>query len=384
MKQLDGYKGPIYAVDELEDYTYGKSINLIDPRDVKYLPAMDFTIDGKNEKVAGGNWDLDLRVFEELYVYRAYEDVFLKHRKWEDTELYNGEYQAGTTRLRNFSEMDSSELTTWKNLRCKYLSFIYKSMRELGYQQDPYSDYVTVLIGRDGKVILNNGRHRLAAAKLLGIESIPVLVDVRHKQWAKFKQMILDYARVHGGMVYAPLSHFDLRMIPARQTDRRAEVAAAIEFDSATIVDLGAQWGHMCGHLEDLGHQCVAVESDPVEFGFLKVFKSIGEHDYEICQEDICDFVERRNRFDCVLALSIFHHLAKTEVGHERLVDLLHKLDCREMIFQMPDENELQAMPAYRRYSPEEMILLIVENSCLNYCEEIGSRETRKMFHLRR
>ncbi len=206
MKELAGYKGSIYAVDELEDYRQGKIITIINPQDIKYLPVKDFTIYSANEKVSGGNWDLSLTQFNDIIVYQAYEDVFFNHKDWKETNLYNGEYQAGITRLQDFKTMGQDEITVWKNLRCRYLDFIFKSMREFGYHQDPYSDYVSILIGRNGEVILNNGRHRLAAAKLLNIRHIPILIDVRHSEWVDFKNSILDYSKQHGNMIYATWS----------------------------------------------------------------------------------------------------------------------------------------------------------------------------------
>ncbi len=380
MKELEGYKGSVFAVDELEDYRDGKIVTIINPQDIKYLPVKDFTVDNTNEKIAEGNWDLCLTQFDDIVVYEAYEDVFLNHKDWRDTNLYSGEYQAGITRLRYFKTMGQDEIVVWKNLRCKYLSFIFKSMREFGYHQDPYSDYVSILIGRNGEIILNNGRHRLTAAKLLNIKEIPILIDIRHIKWVAFKNSILEYSKQHGNMIYAPLKHVDLKDIPSRQDDRTQDVLDNISSNSKTVVDLGANWGTMCRVLEDNGFECTAIEVDDIEFEFLRKFRNIGDYKYRIFQGNISDF--KYADFDCILALSIFHHLAKTEEGHAKLIKLLNNLKCDEMIFQMPDNEEMKSFKCYKNYSAEEFTKLIIDNSCLSKCREIGDRKTRRMFYL--
>ena len=50
---------------------------------------------------------------------------------------------------------------------------------------------ITVNIGRDGEIILNQtGHHRLAVAKEISLEKIPVLVVVRHKKWQKIRDEV--------------------------------------------------------------------------------------------------------------------------------------------------------------------------------------------------
>jgi 2-polyprenyl-3-methyl-5-hydroxy-6-metoxy-1,4-benzoquinol methylase len=355
----------------------------MDPKDIKYIPKIDFAISSQDEKVAGGDWDLGLELFDEnTLVYLAYKDIFVDGKDWGDTKFYNGPYKAGIERVAGYEGMVEDEVKTWMNLRCGYLTYIFRAMRQFGYQQDPYSDFVSLIIGRNGEVILNNGRHRLAAAKILNIPIIPVLIDVRHSKWLDFKIEVLKYSTQHGNGVYAPLKHVDLDDIPHRQEDRSQVVVDSISPDTKTVVDLGANWGRLCQSLEDTGRDCVAVEFDDTEFSFLERIRDIHGYRYEICKEDICDFIDQRNKFDCVLALSIFHHLAKTKIGHARMLGLLRKLDCNEMIFQMPLDAEMKLIEdLYKNYTDKEFCELIVKNSCLSKYREIGGRENRKMYH---
>lgn len=55
---------------------------------------------------------------------------------------------------------------------------------------------VLVDIGRDGSLLLGNGRHRLAIAKLLEVDAIPVGVLVRHADWIVHRDAVADGERV--------------------------------------------------------------------------------------------------------------------------------------------------------------------------------------------
>ncbi|WP_440766929.1 hypothetical protein [Natronorubrum sp. DTA7] len=64
----------------------------------------------------------------------------------------------------------------------------YRSQRDLGYGSLlGVTEEVLVDVGRDGDLLFVNGRHRLAIAKLLGLESIPVGVLVRHRDWMIYR-----------------------------------------------------------------------------------------------------------------------------------------------------------------------------------------------------
>jgi hypothetical protein len=48
-------------------------------------------------------------------------------------------------------------------------------------------DEVAVDIGRDGELLYFDGKHRLSIAKLLDVESIPIRVVVRHREWQELR-----------------------------------------------------------------------------------------------------------------------------------------------------------------------------------------------------
>lgn len=364
----------------LDSINEGKIVYYINPHAIEYLPEHDFSIAARDEKVSDGDWDLSIVNFNTNSIaYEGFYDVFYNDKDWQDTKLYNGEYQAGVTRVGDIPEEDKK---LWKDLRCNYLTYIFKSMREFGYYQDPYADHVSVIIGRHGEIILNNGRHRLSMAKLLNVSMIPIVIDVRHKDWVELKKDIVDYSKNHNNMVYAPLIHFDLNEVPFRQQNRAKDVLDSIGKDVKTVVDLGSNWGYMCKVLSSKGYDCLAVEGDIIEYSFLERLQC--GFNFKMVNADICDFIKLRPKFDCVLALSILHHLAKTEEGHNRLIQMLNMLDCKQMIFQMPLSSEMKLFNCYRDYDSSEWMRLIIRNSCLNVSEEIGNRNDRKMYVLRK
>lgn len=53
-----------------------------------------------------------------------------------------------------------------------------------------FSDLPKVFIDRNGEHILSHGHHRTAMASILGIESIPVRVGIRHQQWQEIRAEI--------------------------------------------------------------------------------------------------------------------------------------------------------------------------------------------------
>ncbi|MFC6718693.1 hypothetical protein ACFQGT_15620 [Natrialbaceae archaeon GCM10025810] len=85
--------------------------------------------------------------------------------------------------------------------RCAYLDDLYERIEAEGYRSQRelgersvlrVTDEVVVDVARDGTFLFVNGRHRLAIAKLLDLEEIPVGVLVRHADWMDARD---SYAR---------------------------------------------------------------------------------------------------------------------------------------------------------------------------------------------
>ena len=144
--------------------------------------------------VVGGDWDQDLDPITDDIVYETF------HRRFVDGEPW------GETGYVEFLMTDRSEhggLTRSEaERRCKQMDELFHFLDEGGYQTqaqlsqkgslldeltDPFRPPVyreiSVDVTRDGEFLWHGGMHRLTIAKILGIERIPVRVNVRHQQW---------------------------------------------------------------------------------------------------------------------------------------------------------------------------------------------------------
>lgn len=100
--------------------------------------------------------------------------------------------------------------------RCARIDDLYERIRAEGYRSqralgEPslrrVTDEVVVDIARDGTLLFVNGRHRLAIAKLLGLEAIPVGVLVRHAEWMRIRDAYAETGTVPDGLETAePIS----------------------------------------------------------------------------------------------------------------------------------------------------------------------------------
>lgn len=166
--------------------------------DTQTFPKSKFKYAGT---VHGGDWDSCERYFEETDLYRAFEAHFDRGVAWSETPFFDrvlkfiddGVVMWGCTSKGEFEQ------------RCDRVDHLYESIRTHGYlsrhqvgrtaqtrhaptkQSHRISrsvwDEITVCIGRNGDVLFFDGRNRLAIAKLLELDAIPVWIMVRHKQW---------------------------------------------------------------------------------------------------------------------------------------------------------------------------------------------------------
>ncbi len=204
----------------------------IDPGTVEYM-TLSRSLPGPKYKRVGavldGDWDRRVVRFTETDLYRAFEAHFDRGVDWQETafyerivrELADGNERWGCTNREEFET------------RCDQLDRLYEHIDEHGYLtqaelasddvEDPIPndrlsrvdqfiyDEMTVNVGRDGELLLGDGRDRFAIARLLDLDAVAVQVLIRHERW----QRLLDrVARRDGGCdeLSADLrSHPDLR-----------------------------------------------------------------------------------------------------------------------------------------------------------------------------
>ncbi|WP_207586229.1 hypothetical protein [Halomontanus rarus] len=181
------------------------------------------------QSVDDGDWDREAVRFTETPLYEALRAHFADGTPWEETGY--AEALERIDRVHREAGRDPRyDLSndTDRNVRYAYLDELYDRIATEGYQSaaavradegssagfrtgdgtdteieieigtgtgtrtitrtadaplPPAKREISVAVGRDGRFILESGRHRLAIARLLGLEEIPVHVLRRHERW---------------------------------------------------------------------------------------------------------------------------------------------------------------------------------------------------------
>jgi hypothetical protein len=200
----------------------------INPRDITHGLQWDrhgYSKYGDRGKVMDGDWDKDIVPLQEIDVFRAFDEHFTNGVPREETDYYarllkNNEEKTYKRKMSNMEDLRE---------RMRYLDDLYEQIKLEGFKRvteashgrDPKArdeDEVSVRIGRNGELLFEDGRHRLAIARLLDLEKIPAKVTVRHKLWMDHVREVHEKAKAKGGKLPKPDPHPDLADIPAAQS----------------------------------------------------------------------------------------------------------------------------------------------------------------------
>jgi hypothetical protein len=337
--------------------------------------------------VAGGEWDEAAFPLSDLTFFDAVDQHFNHGVDWDDTDFYRdirASLAAGQPKFKYRTVDDIPR--QWERIEA-----LYASMKADGYQRQgelatsrPW-DEVVVAIDRVGRLLFVDGRHRLAVAQTLGLDEVPVLVGVRHKDWIAKRAEVAAYVESTGHPSYQPLMHPDLAFIPSRVGDDRYPLfLPALPPAPATVVDIGANKGFFDHLLEREGYHCVAIERSDKEAYFLQMIHDASERTFEVVHGAAQDFDWSR-KVEAVLALNVFHHFLKSEASYAELQDLLGRLDADVMIFEPHLSDDPQMRSAYRNLSPEEFVAFVLDHSVFTRSEPLGSAsDQRPLYRLSR
>jgi hypothetical protein len=380
--------------------TYARGLDVdrmhwVSPQRITYCSLREFSMNDFKGRVIGGDWDLLEKSFERLDINVALRQVCVEGQDWPGTAFYRrlvdkldgGEVLWG---CRDKSDLDR---------RCERLESLFETIAREGYKSqgdllvsrqinDPVHamDEVTVSVGRYGDLLFSNGAHRLAMAKILGLERIPVTIAVRHPEWVYFRGELLLYAEENGGKVPQPTTHPDLDDLPA--SNECEEIFRLIKGSMSArqghLLDIGAKWGYYCHRFEDEGFDCCAVEDSYVNLYFLSKLRRAENRRFRTIAESVVASPDVRNtQFSVVLALNVLHHFLKTRASHDRLVDLLRDLQTGEFFFQPRVTDEAQMQSAYKDYGADEFVEFLLEHSRLERADCIGlTQDGRPLYRL--
>lgn len=134
--------------------------------------------------ITGGYWDRGIQRIQTRPKYRACRARVEDGTDWRDTGIIDhlvAELEA--------SDADAIEhgcsyrvdlLARYRNER----ESLYRSLRDDGYDRSESPVCCRVHVGRDGRFLFGSGgRHRFYLSRLLGIDTVPVQVLSRHRDW---------------------------------------------------------------------------------------------------------------------------------------------------------------------------------------------------------
>ncbi|MDP3385833.1 MAG: hypothetical protein Q8S24_01260 [Eubacteriales bacterium] len=141
--------------------------------------------------IMDGDWDLETRDAISQKVI-GIEQHYIEGTPWRETALfkyYEKRFQNELLILRckDLDELEDKYNTT--------INALYENIKTGGYRlptpENPDIGIIYVYIGREGEILFSgNGNHRLAIARILGIDRIPVTVKARHKQWQNIREAV--------------------------------------------------------------------------------------------------------------------------------------------------------------------------------------------------
>jgi len=158
-------------------------------------------------RVRGGTWDQNCDRFEDTKIYQSIKSRLRKNIDWESTPLYCNLLDPTEDVIFNRKYNSVNEL----NERMTTIDDLVESLKRDGYitQKEllarnpnktkainndaihPLFNEIRVVIGRNGEFyIRRRGLHRLAVAKIIGLDKVGVQVAVRHSDWQETRNKI--------------------------------------------------------------------------------------------------------------------------------------------------------------------------------------------------
>lgn len=153
----------------------------LDPKSLEFNISPSHDLSGR----VGGDWDLTRRYpLERSAKHRAIVERYIEGKRWEETDLFLDVY------ARRFEKGDNvRDAGSFKGLVKQYYTRVdgmFESMKKNGFlTKDGLGRDVPlpgILVGRGGEMFLDNqGNHRVAMAKVIGLEKIAGRIKCVHK-----------------------------------------------------------------------------------------------------------------------------------------------------------------------------------------------------------
>ena len=150
--------------------------------------------------ITGGGWDIDVKLLRNKPKHRAVAKRFGEGVDWDETKIYD----ELLSRIEKHGNADGCKDLHELKQRYADIDKLYNSMKAEGYKREYHDsqppwwgvrdlDYIACHIGRHGEFIFEfGGNHRLAIAKVLQIEQLPVWILARHSEWQEIRDEVYN------------------------------------------------------------------------------------------------------------------------------------------------------------------------------------------------
>jgi len=199
------------------------SIHWVDPEKIERVsgrpwPPLFVYPDAAQQfgEVESGNWDqthdveekpgfsgsphefFRAETFEQTPIFQSLYQRYEQNRDWMDTDVVKCAIELANDNSKYYWRGCHSKKEIIE--RCREIDSLYESIRENGIVPlcelvvngehpgeptylDTLANEIMVDVGRNGELLISEGHHRLAVAKLLKVDRIPIVINVRHQQW---------------------------------------------------------------------------------------------------------------------------------------------------------------------------------------------------------
>ncbi len=184
----------------------------IPPEYVEIMSGSSFDFIKYTGRIIDAPWDTDSKPIHEGRYYKRFENVFFNGVSWENINYYNEKIKrirdGQRKRYLNADEL-LNKFDSYESLYDEFKSGEYKLQSELAVENKSTGlgdggralfpsltdstlmrHEIAVNIGRDGTLLRNDGRHRLALAVLAGLDEVPVRIVVRHSEWQQHRDEV--------------------------------------------------------------------------------------------------------------------------------------------------------------------------------------------------
>lgn len=366
-----------------------QDIYYVNPDDIQNESWKYFNIFKETGVSISWDWDLQWKSFEENTIYLALKERFIEKKVWRESQYFlKFSKEISAWRLMWNCSSDEELLT-----RCSGLDELYNDIKKNWYKRNKdavtgWYDEVSINIWRHGELLFNDGAHRLSMAKILGLKKIPVRIIVRHKSWFNFfkhLQSVLPNQRSYQSLWHPDLdTNFTIDHPCYDRFEMFSPHLPIVTTDSRSLDIWGNIW-FFTRELEKRWFTADIIEHESFYLEILKNFKDSLWYSYNIIWEDMFTWSWiSENKYDVVLALSIFHHFIKTEEFHNKLVKLLNNLDTKVIIFEAHHTQEEQMEWTFRNYSAEEFVQFIMKETGLKNFQKIWviSTDNRELYKI--